>query len=860
MNTRILFTRWSLMAVVMAFLTVSCTDEEPIGEFAFTSRIEGLVDTDTTGAAAAGTKVFLENEKWLYWEDGDIISIGSDASEGSYNCYMAQLAHVNAGFIHDPDSDWQQFNGVFITSLPRTSKYFLGLHPFNANNVIHPETDPQKPTEFEEVKIVCPDVQPFTGNDLSFARNVIPMVAWYGGEWRPEQPSVPFNLDFHALAGIVRLQFFPQNEMTIYRISVSSNRALSGTFDVNEYNTAAPYLTASNAGNRVYIDCGSEGRTFRPGEIISFYLVVPVQSRGREMHNMEISFSVTPPDPNGNYAYSDPVPLTVPVRRCGISFVPALEVRNADVTNYGLAGNGTEERPYKIYTIRDLVYLRDCFIADTANPVVNGVHVTANTVFHLMRNDIMLADKHPNSVLNGVNYDWHVGIPNFKGKFVWRAYGGNSTPGIINVSHAPLFSSISANGRVIDLPVRASVNYNEEAPDSQGGTVVGSTVNFSPFCFINKGTISNCRVYDYDTNYGSDITTHKARKAGSNTGIRGTSASLGGIAVYNFKDINDCSCELTFSTSVSSSVAGIALFNGTENDYSAASILRCAAATPMRIYAAGNGSGIADVNRGTITDSYFTIRQTDTNSVSWSGIAAENVGTIKHCYMSPTAAVVTSASAAGIVGQNLDGGLVDNCWFGGSITASQVGAGIAHTNIRATIINCYVNGAQLISPPGNNSVVGGLVAYMGEDVLADNYIPSVLANSYFYAPRILHQNAANEHKVGALVAYALYGGIIDNCYAYETGNPINKFYYENIGTDITNCFHVGHSSYSTEPGIAVVSTTNAHNMYSSLQSHKDGHGTGVSWVPGNPPVLEVTPGFPTKSAQRSNGFGRLARR
>lgn len=808
MNTKPFFTRWTLLLVLAAGLVVSCSEEEPIGEFAFSSKIEGMTDSDTTGSAARGTKVYLENEKWLYWEDGDIISIGSDRSEGSANNYMAQLAHVNAGFIHDPDGDWQQFNGVFITSLPRTSKYFLALHPYDPGNIIRPAAAGS--SNFSAVSIVCPATQPFTGNDLSFARNVIPMVAWYGGEWRPTQPSEPFNLDFHSLAAIVRIQFYAQESMTIYGIGIKDldGNSLSGTFSVQDYNTASPYLVDGGDGTGIMIQCDENtGRTFAPGEIISFYAVIPALGRSTTMRRLALNIQW---EPSGEQDIVKT--LSIPIRRCGISYPPALEIspdEGGKINDIGLAGNGTELRPYKIYTNRDLLYLRKCFNNPVGGVVkVNGVEVTENTLFHLMRNDLRFfsSDEHADSV-------WSEGINDFKGKFIWKAYSGAASPGFHNYSNAPLFQSISAQGEVIDLPLGARCS---DLSDPE----------FSPFCHTNNGHITDCRVYtdNFTDAGGSGGTTHKA----SAYALHGTS-SLAGFAVQNNGIISGSSSEATFSTSgPSAAVAGIALHNeGT--------IKSCAAATPLRIYAASDGAGIAWINSGTIEDSYFTVRQTESNNVSWSGIATENHGTIKRCYMSATAAVVTTRSAAGIVGQNH--GTVDYCWFAGSITASETGAGIAHTNL-GTIINCYVNGAQLVSPPGNNSVVGGLVAYMGND-LEDNPSLYVLANSFYYGPRILHQNAADLHKVGALIAYA-YNGTVDNCYAYETGNPINKFYYENVGTTITNCHHVGYSSYPSEPGIAVPTSTEAPNMYTSLQANKDNHGTGVDWIPGNPPTLQTT--------------------
>lgn len=831
MKNRIKFLQWTLLLVFAAGLATSCTDEEPMGQFAFTSRLEGFVNTDTAGSSLPGAKVFLENEKWIYWEDGDIISIGSNTS--SANNYMAQLANVNAGFINDPDGDWQQFNGLFLTNLPEGSKYFLGLHPYNSANLITPAGSGS--SSFSAVEIVCPAEQPFTGNDLSFARNVIPMVAWYGGEWRPEQPSEPFNLDFHSLASIVRVQFYSEmgistlNTIEVY--STDSGLPISGKFSVKGYNTSAPYLEAiaGQTSQTITIPCG--GRTVSPGEVVSFYVVIPSLSRGTQQYNLRFTI-------NGTSAAE----LNMKLRRCGIAFAPALSLTGSNLDGeVGLPGNGTEERPYKIYTFNDLRYIRDQFNVAAVGgdtPKINGVPVTANTVFHLMRNDIVL-----DIDWTGSNATLEGGIRNFIGKFVWKAYSGSSTPGITNISYSPLFESISEHGEVIDLPMAVQIDLAGAA---------ATVAAFSPFCGVNNGTLRNCRVYDRAT---APPPTEGDKKSGRKVQSAGLldsdgNANMAGFCISNYGSILDCSCELTFETGSTHNVAGIVLNNH-------ASVQSCAAATPMRIYNAQYGSGIAYENQGTIKDSYFTIRQTAGNTVAWSGIAHSNLGTIRHCYTSATAAIVSTGAIAGIVMNNEAGAVVDYCWFGGSIASNDCGAGIAHTNL-GTVINCYVNGAQIVSPAVEGTVAAGLIAYHGDDGGSSS---AVLANSYYYAPRILCQDASKTHHVGALIAFA-YDGVVDNCYAYETGNPINPF-ANNIatsGTTFTNCYHVGHSDYGISGIDCSITSSTTGSMLGGLNANKDNFGTGIVWLAGTPPVLQTTQNHPTGTKQAFGGFGRFARR
>ena len=146
----------------------------------FTASIEAL-DNESQ------SKVRLVNEEWIYWEIGDSISIGSNTS--AQDNYTAILTLPSVG------SDFEGFNGAFQASLPEGSKYFLGLHPENSSNVIRSTGG----TNFSAT-IILPDEQPLR-NDITFAKQVFPMVAWYGGEWDAAHP-VPFNLDFHSLADI----------------------------------------------------------------------------------------------------------------------------------------------------------------------------------------------------------------------------------------------------------------------------------------------------------------------------------------------------------------------------------------------------------------------------------------------------------------------------------------------------------------------------------------------------------------------------------------------------------------------------------------------------------------------------------
>ena len=231
-----------IVALVLALLPTACRKEKLVGDrqFKFNATIEQPKGDDDA-------KVYLEDEHFIIWEYDDEISIGSNTSGGE-DC-RAWLLSAGGG-------DWQDYNGVFLTTLPEDSKYFLGLHPASEANDILGTGD----ANFS-VSINLPSVQTYRTDekgDFTFDKQVFPMVAWYGGKWS-EDPNTPFNLDFHSLAAIVRLQFVNKTAATTLNsiVITSTDKQLCGNFTVSNYNTFDPYLTGLQSDKKsVTIDCG----------------------------------------------------------------------------------------------------------------------------------------------------------------------------------------------------------------------------------------------------------------------------------------------------------------------------------------------------------------------------------------------------------------------------------------------------------------------------------------------------------------------------------------------------------------------------------------------------------------------------
>lgn len=727
------------IAFVLAMVGFSACEEDLVhNQFSFNATVEGLSTTDDS-------KVYLLDEQWIYWELGDRISIGSDSHTGNY---IGDLINTGA-------PDWEGFNAVFITELPWDSKYFVGLFPYSENNVISKAGGAGNSTGFS-AQIDLPSVQPFRTSsagghdgDHTFNRNIYPMVALYDGHWDDEPGSVAYNLDFHSLAGIVRLQFYDatgSNDKKIRRVTVTSaDKQLCGLFNVQGLYTAQPYLAATNnsSNHTITLDCGEDGRDF--DSILSFYLVLP--ALGNSGVTTSYALSVTLETTGGETCTKNIT--SVPVRRTGIAYMRALGIDSwtpsVSASQY-LVGNGTKERPFKIYTATDLIYLRNCYNADTAvgTPrTINGRPITGHTYIRIMRTDIALT-----------NSNWTTGISNFVGHMTDVSNSVSNLPGITNNSSYPLFASIKAAGVVEGITVKSpSLSYEG----------VG---NFSPFCVENYGTLKDCVL--------------------SSTSNVVATSGLAGIVVRNRSTgvVEGCHCDGSLSA-VGNAVGGVCLQNeGT--------VTGCFV-NSLEVPAAATVGGIVHSNTGTVTDCYFASRIT-TGSSNWGGIVYENntTGFIERCYYSSTAVITTSGTAGGIV-HDLTNNKINRCRFEGSILAASA-AGMAHTVSGGTVINCYVD-ASTAQLRGDN-VAAGLVAYLSSGSIDNSFVhrSSITGNA--------------QSTVLAGVVASVTGGTVVNSYSYQS--QTNNFYGTTTltGSALTAAFVHCYLVDNTQTGITQVTAAN----------------------------------------------------
>lgn len=738
------------MAVVLLGLA-ACNPEKEKGAFRFAATIEQPTpDTDT--------KTYFVGEHWIYWESYDRITMGGN--------YSTDGEHCHADLVGTTDPDYEDYNGVFISyDMDARTKHFLGLFPHSAENVIVGSGN-ESNSNFPTVKINLPATQPYHESDTTFARNVFPMVAWYGGTWT-EDPYTPYNLDFHSLGCIVRLQLFNQSndDKTIDHITITSNdsKKLSGLFDVVGYKSydTVHVVPTSSASTTVTLGGNAGGISFAKDELRSFYLVLPATSgTSTIVYNLHMDVQTT----DGQHCQKN---FQVKVRRNGITYLRALGITTWNASNGaatpGLVGNGTKERPFKIYTTAELIYMRDAFNeASEAGGYAHGHYAKINGqtldgpgyYFRLMNTDTLTAT------------NWQEAIKNFYCQLDYTV-SETGKPAIVNNSQVPLFDTVDADAVVHGISMTRTLTTN-----------INSTTNYSPFCKINRGLLEDCSI-------------------ASSQGISYFGPSMAGICYRNYGTLRGCSCKTRLSfPSGTGSAAGICY----QND---GTIEGCYAGTPMTVSGA-HAAGICYNNtlHSTVKDCYFASTVTG-SSATWGGIVHTNQGNVIHCYLSSTGSIATTKSVGGIVNSH-NMGRIDYCWTAGPLHGDLMG-GIAAsmTNNLDTIVNCYCNRAALTltneaTTAGGVHRGGGLVGQMSA---------GRLENSFVYLDHIaqIHLSGSNS-VVGGLVG-SLTGGTVRNCYAYETSASQRHLYGEKSGSPtVEGCFLVGGGTAGTGYSIVNIST------------------------------------------------------
>lgn len=798
---------WLYVAGLLLLSLASCNDDVQQQQFTFNATMEQLQNADNNG------KIQLVNEQWTFWEIDDSINLVSNASTvtgGKCDLYTGWLINGGSG-------DYSDYDGVFISSLTeqenKHSQWFVAIHPADYQH--HQITYSGTTNHGFSAKVYLDAVQHYR-HDSSYARQLLPMIATYDGPaW--ESGTEPYRLDFHSLAGLVRLQIVngtgsAENISKIELESLAptggdtiSQKPLCGLFPVKSLYRFNAHLDPDptaviNPGYTLTLSTSGTANTgslpFNPNDLKSFYVVLPA------FHGMDTTtyfhLRMTVYTTNNTKCSKS---FTVSTRRNGITYMRAINI-NAfdDATGSGspvLVGNGTSNRPFKIYSYNDLLYLRECFNHPVGGSVyVNGQLVTPNTHFRIMRSDIKLDAN-----------TWNEGIKNFVGTITYIATGtASQVPGITNNTNVPLFHNISVGGKVSGLTLRCGSINAIQYTNNNG--------SFSPFCNLNNGIIENCKLANL-----TDSTILFQNMYNDST-------CFAGICSINEGTIRGCGCTATGTYSAVGGTDSRAMFAGICYRNTGL-ISECYAASGMSV--GGNVSlaaGICFDNKGTVQDCYYAARITVSTAAttSWGAIVYRNTSAsanIIHCYSSDNSMLVSNnnSSMGGIVCEHHNG-TIDYCWSEAQMKGAKVG-GIATTVSGGTLQNCFIDDSLFLitlNDAGTAHYAGGLAAEMTGGTINNSF------------GLIYYVSAQNLSSVYGSVVGNLTGGTINNCYGLEVAASNAPFYGVKTGGTLNHC-HLLHGTQTGVDGITTVNATTLESLKNNLNANIPTG--GITWIRGS---------------------------
>ena len=688
------------------------------------------------------SKNYLVNEEFIYWEEGDRIAVSSESD------------NINIGTLRFGAGTPTAFYRLTIPVDADGDAYgaYAAVYPYEAG--AKAMTKGGGTTQ----RLDYPDTMPYragaTNADFTFGQNCYPMVAYsYASRrtaWDPEDSTSHDTLGFHSVSGILRLQFYAATgqSRTIKEIEIESyganRKQISGLFDIKRINYYNPYLVPAGTDDKKYTIRITNvnqtlGRDSKDG-LFTFYLPLPAQT-GKENgsghsdtnytgYRLKVKLVTTD-------GYKSEKVLNAKIRRNAITMMDALEINGwAQVSsdahgssNVQVVGNGTALRPFQVYSVDDLVKIRNAYNAGDAGRI-NGQRITENTYIKVVRTDI---------ILNTEN--WTAGINNFKGHF--RCSSGSPTAaGITNNSHVPLFQSISSQGSVDSVTVKGTIaDYESGAP-------------FSPLCNVNQGVMRNCV---------------------NQVNVTSKNAHIAGICVSNSNLITGCRNEGNLkkhdASTTTINVAGICLNN---ND---GAVIRASTTLTRALLQGDNVAGVCmNNNSGGMVRDCNTIISRTTQTSNWGCIVFYNNSgaNVQNCYAAGI--LSTSGSVGGIV--NVNRGNILGCRNQMSlIVGLDRVAGIAATMESGEIRNCFQDGFGNVTTQDGPVTCGGLVAIMSG---------GTMSNCYSTFQCTLGHAQPGSH-VGGAVGVVTNSSTIENVYVYD---GVGKVFYSSITSPatLTNCY------------------------------------------------------------------------
>lgn len=742
-----------ILAAVLLF--ASCRDKGEIINPEILATMDQIVEDNGEGKV-----VLYHTEEWLKWEENDQVAILSINGSDKY-ADIQDFKYISAG--DGPRAAFFHNDGGIVEG----EKYHA-VYPADIKNNSVTVGDPAGPNDLT-VKLKAQHTYRPSGetySDSSFGIGAIPMVAYNG-------TSDINAIKFHMVAGIMRLQFWGQSatpykikELSLQSVNINADgiddsdpdnaKALSGVFNVRRLIYDNPYLqsrmvAAGSADTKVKYTFDDDGRTLGTtggGQLWTLYIPMPAQAKENEAPTTYKLYMTLKLQNGGTTKYLKKG-ISVDIRRQNITMIPALGFDESDLSDspewttsasgvdVGLVGNGTKDRPYRIYTAKELDLVRKAF--NMATPTINGQVITEDTYFEIVRSDIHLLTKNQRDSIAGLAIDttkradlihWHDGIRNFKGHMQFRS-SSTVMGGIMNTSDVPLFYNITEQGHIERIQMRGNITYT-------------GTALFSPLCRINRGTMTDCHV---------------------KCNVRATHASALGIAGL---------CVDNYGTIVGG-------------------------ANEAALRSANDVCGCVFNNYGTVQGS-FSLSSAIPEGANIAGICMHNYGTMQYCQVESNVDPQSSGNWGVIAfynhrdttvnGNSYPKATVDRCISSGSVVFSTSGSIGGIVNINDGIVKNCSNNVTLRGATGN---IGGIVATMrgGEvyncDAEGSHWIDGIGGANYGHVA----DNAGG--IVGNLKA-----GSVKNCYnhcrvdgAVNSGGIVGNF---DAGATIENCWSAfGHN-------------------------------------------------------------------
>lgn len=740
-----------ILAAVLLF--ASCRDKGEIINPEILATMDQIVEDNGEGKV-----VLYHTEEWLKWEEQDKVAIHSINGSDKY-ADIKDFEYISAGdgprhaFFHNDGGivEGEKYHAVYPADIKNNS---IGGNAGNNDLKVNLAAE----------RAYRPSGH--TYSDSSFGIGAIPMVAYNG-------TSDINAIKFHMVAGIMRLQFWGQSatpykikELSLQSVNIAADgiddgdpsnaKALSGEFSVNRLIFPNPYLqsrmvAAGSDDTKVKYIFEDDGRTLGTtggGQLWTLYIPMPAQAKENEAPTTYKLYMTLKLQSGSTTKYLKKG-ISVDIRRQNITMIPALGFDESDLSDspewttsasgvdVGLVGNGTKDRPYRIYTAKELDLVRKAF--NMAEPTINGQVITEDTYFEIVRSDIHLLTIAQRDSIAGLAIDttkradlihWHDGIHNFKGHMQFRSsstvYGG-----IMNTTGVPLFYNITEQGHIERIQMRGNITYT-------------GTALFSPLCRINRGTMTDCHV---------------------KCNVRATHASALGIAGL---------CVDNYGTIVGG-------------------------ANEAALRSANDVCGCVYNNYGTVQGS-FSLSSAIPEGANIAGICMHNYGTMQYCQVESNVDPQSSGNWGVIAfynhrdttvnGNSYPKATVDRCISSGSVVFSTSGSIGGIVNVNDGIVKNCSNKVTLRGATGN---IGGIVATMrgGEvyncDAVGSHWIDGTGGANYGHVA----ENAGG--IVGNLKA-----GSIKNCYnqcrvdgGINSGGIVGNF---DAGADIQNCWSAfGHN-------------------------------------------------------------------